>query len=168
MDPGVPEKAYWDPKLGWVLREIVVTPEDRTIEFVNAVASASQSMRAMEIATKANPLPIQGLVTRYTYFVDRVWPHHELDLKNQVRWKQLGRYVSINGRIYGIDDLGNILYGVSARELGIPLIIALSGAGFAQTVIQRSPDLSNRWGFYDRIEDTPMIVYGYESVYALP
>ena len=72
-----------------------------------------------------------------------------------------GKYAVYEGEIWNFDDFGNYNYGVAARAFGLPLWLALAGAGYNQTFQSWTPDLTNIIGFFDHKRDTYMILRGY-------
>ena len=72
------------------------------------------------------------------------------------------RYSIYRGQPMLFDDYGNYNYGAAANAFGIPLWMALYGAG-ANQVWNGKADWTNPFGFYDAKHDTEMINKGFNN-----
>ena len=179
VDPNGAEVTTIDGQKIITMDEMVITAEstpkrDVTPMFINDLRREAGLMRKVRYRTMGmmpgligNLGPLGVLLptaAKYYFFYTRAKNDGPMDLKNSQKYMQEGTEASIAGRAYGPEPLGNIFYGACARELGIPEVIALLGAGVYAVVVQQNADFTNQAGFFDKKEDTQNIKLGYEQV----
>ncbi|GAB3809993.1 hypothetical protein GCM10028819_52830 [Spirosoma humi] len=77
--------------------------------------------------------------------------------------REIGPISNYAGGILRNDDYGNINFGLAAAASGIPLSIALCGAGLYQLLPNSGPvDLRNVVGCFDDSQDSAFIIMGYQ------
>jgi hypothetical protein len=109
--------------------------------------------------------PISTFRSKLSFFKSQVGTNAPYDIKQKGKGyspSDLGaNYAFYNGQLLRYDDFGNYNYGVAAAAFGIPLNVALMGAGYNQTFQTGSPDWSNPSGYFDHSRDTKFIIQGY-------
>ncbi|MVM35248.1 hypothetical protein GO755_34825 [Spirosoma sp. HMF4905] len=97
-------------------------------------------------------------------FVNDVRNNAPYDLKTHgYAASDIGTVSAYNGSVYRYDDYGNINFGIAAAASGIPLSVAVCGAGIYQFVPGSGPvDFGNLGGCGDDRQDSAMIRMGYQ------
>ncbi|WP_276374884.1 Ig-like domain-containing protein [Chryseolinea sp. H1M3-3] len=112
--------------------------------------------------------PLVILSMQLAHFTEKVKTGAPYDIKQPGKGYSPGelggQFAWYNGRLMRFDDFGNYNYGAAAKSFGLPLELALLGAGLNQ-VSKGNADYGNMDGYFDHARDTLMIVNGFNGTY---